>query len=269
MPGVIVTVGEQIEALRRDRRRQGGPPDPPRARRDDRPHRRRLAARFRSRRAPRPRISRRRQFFGYNQRVYLEDELKTCSRPDGDHARPSGSKPKRGADASRLAEALEKHASAPGLALPLDGFGLAARVLAVTIGFVFLAMGLFYVTRLTAHREMWLHGKIGWTPDRDRSLRARRPRPAVRRTYRRRFSTQPRREVARGRDTLGTPRVRRSEVARRPAAEPIDRRRQFLFREPGGHLSHPVRRARHGREAERPGPGRTNRRSSSPSTRSR
>ena len=23
-------------------------------------------------------------------------------------------------------------------------------------------MGLFYVTRLTAHREMWLHSKIGW-----------------------------------------------------------------------------------------------------------
>jgi signal transduction histidine kinase len=67
------------------------------------------------------------------------------------------------ADASPLAEAPEKHSGAPGFVLPLDGFGLAARVLAVTIGFVFLAMGLFYVTRLTAHREMWLHGKIGWT----------------------------------------------------------------------------------------------------------
>ena len=68
-----------------------------------------------------------------------------------------------GADASALAEALARHTSASGLALPLRGFGLAARVLAVTIGFVLLAMGLFYVTRLTAHREMWLHGKIGWT----------------------------------------------------------------------------------------------------------
>ncbi|HKI15087.1 MAG TPA: hypothetical protein VKA12_08810, partial [Roseiarcus sp.] len=65
-----------------------------------------------------------------------------------------------GAEAPALSAALSKHASAPGLALPLHGFGLAARVLAVTIGFVFLAMGLFYVTRLTAHREMWLHGKI-------------------------------------------------------------------------------------------------------------
>ena len=65
-----------------------------------------------------------------------------------------------GAEAPALSAALAKHASAPGLALPLHGFGLAARVLAVTIGFVFLAMGLFYVTRLTAHREMWLHGKI-------------------------------------------------------------------------------------------------------------
>ena len=33
-------------------------------------------------------------------------------------------------------------------------------MLAVTIGFVLLAMSLFYVTRLTAHREMLLHGKI-------------------------------------------------------------------------------------------------------------
>ena len=67
----------------------------------------------------------------------------------------------RGAEASAPGEALEQHAAAPGLGLPLHGLGLAARVLAVTIGFVFLAMGLFYVTRLTAHREMWLHRKIG------------------------------------------------------------------------------------------------------------
>src|SRR5208282_361434 len=66
-----------------------------------------------------------------------------------------------GADAPALAEALARHARASGLALPLHGFGLAARVLAVTIGFVLLAMSLFYVTRLTAHREMLLHGKIG------------------------------------------------------------------------------------------------------------
>src|SRR5271165_2150488 len=65
-----------------------------------------------------------------------------------------------GADAPALAEVLARHARASGLALPLHGFGLAARVLAVTIGFVLLAMSLFYVTRLTAHREMWLHNKI-------------------------------------------------------------------------------------------------------------
>ena len=68
----------------------------------------------------------------------------------------------RGAEAAAPGEAPEQHATAPGLALPLHGFGLAVRVLAVTIGFVFLAMGLFYVTRLAAHREMWLHSKIGW-----------------------------------------------------------------------------------------------------------
>ncbi|HEY1779432.1 MAG TPA: HAMP domain-containing sensor histidine kinase [Roseiarcus sp.] len=67
---------------------------------------------------------------------------------------------RRAAEASAPGEALERNATAPGLGLPLHGLGLAARVLAVTIGFVFLAMGLFYVTRLIAHREMWLHGKI-------------------------------------------------------------------------------------------------------------
>jgi signal transduction histidine kinase len=67
-----------------------------------------------------------------------------------------------GADALALTfpNAVAKQASAPGLAAPFHGFGLAARVLAVTIGFVLLAMSLFYVTRLTAHREMLLHGKI-------------------------------------------------------------------------------------------------------------
>jgi signal transduction histidine kinase len=63
-------------------------------------------------------------------------------------------------DALAFPEAFAGRASAPGFMLPLQGSGLAARVLAVTIGFVFLAMGLFYVTRLTAHREMWLHAKI-------------------------------------------------------------------------------------------------------------
>jgi signal transduction histidine kinase len=67
-----------------------------------------------------------------------------------------------GADALALMfpNAVAKQASASGLAPPFHGFGLAARVLAVTIGFVLLAMSLFYVTRLTAHREMLLHGKI-------------------------------------------------------------------------------------------------------------
>ena len=67
-----------------------------------------------------------------------------------------------GADALALTfpNAVAKQTSASGLAPPIHGFGLAARVLAVTIGFVLLAMSLFYVTRLTAHREMLLHGKI-------------------------------------------------------------------------------------------------------------
>src|SRR5271163_3597364 len=65
-----------------------------------------------------------------------------------------------GANALAFPKAVAKQASAAGLAPSIYGFGLAARVLAVTIGFVLLAMSLFYVTRLTAHREMWLHGKI-------------------------------------------------------------------------------------------------------------
>ena len=40
------------------------------------------------------------------------------------------------------------------------GLGLAGRVLVVTLGFVLLAMGLFYVTRLAAFRETWLHNKL-------------------------------------------------------------------------------------------------------------
>jgi signal transduction histidine kinase len=53
-------------------------------------------------------------------------------------------------------------ASSPpsGAPLAVNGFGLTARVLAVTIGFVLLTMGLLYVTRLTAFRETWLHNKI-------------------------------------------------------------------------------------------------------------
>src|SRR5580700_4835689 len=67
----------------------------------------------------------------------------------------------KGVDALAFPDAVAKQASAVGLAPSIYGFGLAARVLAVTIGFVLLAMSLFYVTRLTAHREMLLHGKIG------------------------------------------------------------------------------------------------------------
>ena len=69
-----------------------------------------------------------------------------------------------GADSPALAQSLAQTFARPadssGLAAPLRGFGLAARVLAVTLGFILLAMGLFYLTRLVAFREMWLHNKI-------------------------------------------------------------------------------------------------------------
>jgi len=38
--------------------------------------------------------------------------------------------------------------------------GLAARVLVVTVGFALLAVGLFYMARLAAFRDNWLHNKI-------------------------------------------------------------------------------------------------------------
>ncbi len=40
------------------------------------------------------------------------------------------------------------------------GVGLAARVLVLTIGCVLVAIGLVYVTRLSAIRETWLHNKL-------------------------------------------------------------------------------------------------------------
>ena len=54
----------------RHSRRQDGRPHQTGARRDDRQDRGRLGAGFRSRPGEEPRISRRRQFFGYNQRLY-------------------------------------------------------------------------------------------------------------------------------------------------------------------------------------------------------
>jgi signal transduction histidine kinase len=40
------------------------------------------------------------------------------------------------------------------------GFGLAGRMLVITIGFALLAMGLFYAARLAAFRDTWLHNKV-------------------------------------------------------------------------------------------------------------
>ena len=156
-----------------------------------------------------------------------------------------------GADASALAEALARHARASGLALPLRGFGLAARVLAVTIGFVLLAMSLFYVTRLTAHREMWLHNKISCRPDDCRGFRAGRPDAAAPGLVAK-DPQQRRREVDRDRDAGGTARVR-CRRRRADGRRGHHRGREFLFRQRGGHVSRAVRRARDDREARRCG----------------
>ena len=65
-----------------------------------------------------------------------------------------------GAQTPALAEAFARRAKITAAATPWRGFGLAGRVLAVTVSFVLLAMGLFYMTRLSSFRETWLHGKI-------------------------------------------------------------------------------------------------------------
>jgi signal transduction histidine kinase len=51
-------------------------------------------------------------------------------------------------------------AAAPDVKRRRPGFGLAGRVLVVTLGFVLAAMALFFVTRLASFRETWLHNKL-------------------------------------------------------------------------------------------------------------
>ena len=62
------------------------------------------------------------------------------------------------ADAAAAAAAKAPNGAAT--ARSRRGLGLTALVLAITIGFVLLAMGLFYVFRLSAFRETWLHNKL-------------------------------------------------------------------------------------------------------------
>jgi len=65
-----------------------------------------------------------------------------------------------GAEIAPAAAAFEKETTAPGATARPRGLGLAGRVLVITIGFVLMAMALFYVTRLAAFRETWLHNKL-------------------------------------------------------------------------------------------------------------
>ena len=70
----------------------------------------------------------------------------------------AGSNRERGAKSRRRLRRSPK-TSAPRGRAP-RGLGLAGRVLVITIGFVLLAMALFYVARLAAFRETWLHNKL-------------------------------------------------------------------------------------------------------------
>src|SRR5271165_677564 len=65
-----------------------------------------------------------------------------------------------GAEIAPAAAAFEKETTAPGATARPRGLGLAGRVLVITIGFVLLAMAMFYVSRLAAFRETWLHNKL-------------------------------------------------------------------------------------------------------------
>jgi signal transduction histidine kinase len=65
-----------------------------------------------------------------------------------------------GAEITRPALPHGQDQAAPKAARRTRGLGLAGRVLIITLGFVLLAMGLFYVTRLAAFRETWLHNKL-------------------------------------------------------------------------------------------------------------
>jgi signal transduction histidine kinase len=51
-------------------------------------------------------------------------------------------------------------AAAPQAKRAARGLGLAGRLMILTIGFVFLAMGLFYATRLAAYRDTWLRDRV-------------------------------------------------------------------------------------------------------------
>lgn len=65
-------------------------------------------------------------------------------------------------DAGRAEEAAPAPPiqSATPIAARRRDFGLTGRVLALTIGFALLAMGLFYAARLASYRETWLHSKL-------------------------------------------------------------------------------------------------------------
>ncbi len=65
----------------------------------------------------------------------------------------------RGAEAVGAASAFVEE-RAPRVVRQSRALGLAGRVLAITIGFVLLAMALFLVTRLASFRETWLHNKL-------------------------------------------------------------------------------------------------------------
>src|SRR5271165_4504668 len=65
----------------------------------------------------------------------------------------------RGAEAVGPASAFAEQ-RAPRVVRQSRTLGLAGRVLAITIGFVLLAMALFLVTRLASFRETWLHNKL-------------------------------------------------------------------------------------------------------------
>src|SRR5208337_3001109 len=128
--------------------RERGRPHPSGAGRNDRAHCGRLARGVRRGAGEKSGFQRGDRFFGYSPSLCRGRFPRLKRNPMLDLT-------------ARLEKAQETAASsAASAAHEPHGLGLAGRVLVVTLGFVLLAMGLFYVTRLAAFRETWLHNKL-------------------------------------------------------------------------------------------------------------
>ena len=156
MPGVSATVGEQIEALRA----VAGEAAVKLIRRQRDETIERIVAgwpsRFDASRATQPRLRRRNQFRRDHQGLSGRRCMSALSH---DGAAPRAASTLDRQYALRSAARRSRRGRADRAAAP-RALGLAGRLLLLTIGFVLLAMGLFYATRLSAYRDNWLRDRL-------------------------------------------------------------------------------------------------------------